>query len=154
MKSIKRFSVLALLLLVILSFNVSAFAASGDYPPTLTHSLPYYTSKTKIYEYVYTARMFKPASNGRIYICFTGVCSSSSPVTTVTWKLYEDSTGSQKWTYTLHGSNFPQLPQTYISGCDISKYYYGYVFKNNPSISLTFKWGFGTTASEAADYTY
>ena len=154
MKSIKRFVVLILLFLVIFTFNVSAFAASGDNPPTLNHSLPYYTSKTKIYEYVYTARKFKPASTGNIYICFTGVCSSSSPATTVTWKLQENVTCSNKWSYSLNGSNFPQLPQVCITGCSTNKYYHGYIQKNNPSIYLTFKWGFGRTASEAADYTY
>lgn len=152
MKSYKR--IIVFLLVVVLSFCTTAYADPGDDPPTTSTTLPYYTSKTKISYYVYTARKFKPHTNGNIYICFTGVCSSSSPATTVTWKLQESVTGYVKWSYSLNGSNFPQLPQTTITGCSTNKYYYGKVEKNNPSIYLTFKWGFGRSASEAANYIF
>ncbi len=61
------------LLLVLLSCG-SAFAVeiSGNSPPTINGALPYYTSKTKIYEYVYTAERFKQEVMVRSSFVFMG----------------------------------------------------------------------------------
>ena len=143
------------LLLVLLSCG-SAFAVeiSGNSPPTINGALPYYTSKTKIYEYVYTAERFKPGSDGKIFVCFYGQPQSSSPATTVTLKIEVNSTNYPISTKSVSGSNFPFTPQYCVSGLDPTKYYHGAVTKNNTAQYMYIKVGYGKSKAQARNFTF
>ncbi|MBQ5957260.1 MAG: hypothetical protein IJL46_06805 [Clostridia bacterium] len=150
----KRLSFLLVALLFTVASLNPVFAVSGNNPPQVDGSLPYYTSRTTIYNYVYTAKRFKPNDSGKIYYCFSGDCSSSSPATLVTWRIEVNSTNYIKHTYSLYGSSFSELPQKCITGLDTDTYYHGVITKNNSTISLEFVWGFGKTAAQAQNYVY
>ena len=150
----KRFIIVLVIMVMLFAVNSSVFA--GNNPPTSTTTLPYYTSKTRIYSYTYTARKFKPYSTGYIYFCFYGQCQSTSPATTIVFNLYRDESSggvsvSQK---SYSGSYFPHTPQYSISGLDTSKYYYGKVTKNNTSEYMDFKIGYGRNIAEASNFTF
>ena len=59
-----------------------------------------------------------------------------------------------QWSTGISGYDFPKIPQKALYGLNTSEYFYGYVSKNNPSIYMDFVMKFGTSQSEASNYTF
>lgn len=150
MKKIRSFICLVTATVLIM---LSSIVYAGNNVPSTTTTLPYYSSKTKIYEYTYTAKKFKPTSTGEMWMCFSGQCAATSPVTSVTIKVMSGAS-STFWSTGVSGSSFPKTPQKHLTGMNTSTYYFGYVSKNNTSMYMHIKFGFGTSASEASNYTF
>ena len=147
----KKTILLIVCLICLFSFCV---VNAGNNPPTSNTTLPYKSSRMRIYNYTYTAKKFHPTYAGKLFMCFSGLCSASSPATTVTIKIMHQTDNGVQWSTGISGYDFPKIPQKALYGLNTSEYFYGYVSKNNPSIYMDFVMKFGTSQSEASNYTF